>query len=50
MKPVSKVRTDTGLTPVQLAVTLVVVDIPPLVAPRHDVVSGPGILEVYLVS
>src|ERR1035437_8814716 len=32
----------------QLAVTLVVVDIPPLVAPRHDVVTGPGILEAYL--
>jgi hypothetical protein len=32
----------------QLAVALVGINVPPLVAARHHMVSGPGILEAYL--
>src|ERR1035438_7998458 len=32
----------------QLAVALVGIDVPPLVAARHHMVSGPGILDAYL--
>jgi len=32
----------------QLAVALVGIDVPPLVAARHHMVSGPGLLDAYL--